>query len=230
VSVQSCTIWTRERLEPEKLSAGFNKAAKLLDLRAFLVFQSTVLANSSEAWERFLAAFPSYAFTGVVKWFLGGDDEACLKGKLTWPIHNPGELPATIEFDFPWGTTKSKKYGFTDASLLVNFLHALCTATCASSLLVEGKKLPPDLNESRFKRFRELTRVAPLTSLDWIFGLRTGDHQYRQLELCGISFAATKEADGFAVYALNEAPLNYEDPADMSILAHVESALGLTEG
>lgn len=227
MSIQRCTIWSWSKPDVNRLAEGFDSISRLLGLETRLIHEGRSQPGKPETWEHILNAFPEHAFSGQAKWAFECHGKITLQGVLTWPIINPGNLPATLEFDFAWGGRTSKKYSFFDVSLLVRVLHALCVSVSATSLLVEGKRLPPELVDARYQRFRRLHNEASLTNVDWVFGLTGDDPQNQLLESRGIDFVTVEGGRGFIVYALSESPLNYNSPADMAILNRVETVLGL---
>ncbi|HBC89141.1 MAG TPA: hypothetical protein DCZ94_19555 [Lentisphaeria bacterium] len=227
MSLQRCTIWSRQNLNAERLSTAFAEAGILLHLDTSVIHTGVHQPNTPEIWQSVIDAFPKHAFSGEAKWCFHGENKAQLKGTLTWPIVNPGDIPATIEFSFAWDSYKSKRYQFRDASLLVKVIHALSESVSATSLVVEPERLPLDLADMRFQRFKKMHGELSLTNVDWVFGLRVDDAQNKRLQMSGIEFAAIESKRGFAVYALTKSPLDYDSPEDMKRLHALEMAIGL---
>ena len=214
------TIWFKGEPVARNLCDAFSLAAEPLGFKAHLMCDGQQLENSPENWEMLIRRFPDYEFSGEVTWLLVRDSGQ-LKGKVTWPILNPGGLPGTIEFNFNVGTPdKNKKNSFVFESVrsVIGLLHPLCVGASAVCVLVEPRRLPPEIAEHRYQQFKRLHGKKSLTCIDWIFGLRTDDSQFKGLWSSRERFVETENSDGFVIVALAPKPQDYSSDSIMNLL------------
>lgn len=228
MSMQRCTIWSRKDLDADRLFSGFNNAADVVGCKVEISVGRVCYRNTPGTWVEILKLFPKHEFFGEAKWrFYNDNIDAQLQGKLMWPIYNPLNVPLTIEFDFYCGDVKSKTYRFPDMHLLIKFLHSLSESVSATSLLVEPKRIPSNILELQYERFKNKKDEICLPNVGWIFGLKLDSCENKRLQLNKIEFYETKEINGFIIYVLAESPLNYSSIRDMNLINIVEAKIGL---
>ena len=226
------TIWFRKTLINEAVIKGLNSACSLLKLDVNFMIKGQSKPATIQVWDEIYNSFKPYEYTGIVNWIMNGESGQ-IKGKIYWPIHNPANLPGSVQFDISWENKKQTKgkgssYVFDDVELLLNFLHMLSASVSADRLLVEPVKLPPDMIDLRYERFRKLTNNKTLTNIDWIFGIRTSDKQSQDFkEIMNIIHKRT-EVDGFVIYALTPNPLSYKSEEEIEFIKNIEEKIGLS--
>lgn len=232
MTIMQATIWFRGSLVARKLSDALDKAANACDFEPWLLVRGQRQKNSAGNWEAVLQAFPDHEFSGEANWELVRGARR-LKGKVTWPILNPGDLPGTVEFNLnvSVGDRKESKKGFAfdSAKALIELLHPLCVGTSATCAFVEPRRLPSEIADERYQRFKRLHDDFTLTNVDWVFGLRNDDRQFSGLCSIKDQLFDMFESEGFVIVALTPAPLDYGKDEERQILYQAEIAMGLRE-
>ena len=226
------TFWFRQKLVGEAIVEGLHSASSALKLDVNFLVKGKSRPNSLNVWKEIFNSFKDYQYTGEAKWIMDGE-LGQLKGKIYWPILNPGNLPGTVEFDFSWDEEKKpkkkniKSYVFDDLDLLMDFLHKFAASVSADSVRVEPLRLPPDLIDSRYERFIKSNGSKTMSSVDWIFGIKSSDQQKNDFIEISDLIHKKVETGGFILYALTPNPLNYKSEEDVKFLELIERKIGL---
>lgn len=218
----NATVWFREKLDCDRLAAGFERASQRLAMGLVVSTGTSKAPNSSEVWSKAISSFADFEYTGEAKWIFEGQ-HGILQGRITWPITNPGNIPGTIEFKVRWREEqKSKNFVFGEIDILIGVLHDFAFAVNATSLLVEPSRLPADIADERYERFRRLHSHQTLTSVDWICGVRTTDAQDQIFKRTHKPIASQSDSFDFDVFVFASEPFDYKLPEDRSRLKDLE--------
>lgn len=225
------TIWFRESISIKKVVNGLAQAASRIQAEVSLIQSNERRDNNESVWAELMSGFQRDEYSGEVKWQIHGS-EGVIKGSIIWPIVNPGDLPSTVEFGFNFDSVqknKLKTYTFRCPYLLLDFLMPICSGVKFYAMAVEPQKIPDDLAERRYEQFERLYGKCSLTSVDWIFGLRSTDPQSRQLSQHTELFEIKKQMSGLTLYCVKNEPLNYESEKDIKLLNDIESVIGVSD-
>lgn len=225
------TIWFYQSLVAEEVIKGFELASSAIKLDANFKFQGNTIPISLSVWNEIYKSFKDYEFTGEAQWIMHGG-LGQLKGKIFWPIQNPGNLPGTVEFDFFWDNKKKSRrkdnnYIFDNIDLLGIFLQKLAYAVSAESLLVEPLRLPPDIADFRYERFKKLSSTKTLSNIDWIFGIKSTNRQKNDFSNISDIIYKKLENGDFILYILTPNPLKLAAEEDVKFLTEIEKKIGL---
>jgi hypothetical protein len=210
MSSLNATVWFRDTLDCNRLAEGFGRASERLGMGLTITCGSVQEPNSSEVWSKAISSFADYEYSGEAKWNFQGENGA-IQGSITWPIINPGNIPGTIEFKVRWRERQNNKsFVFSDINLLVGVLYDFAFAVSATCLLVEPTRLPADIADERYERFKRLHSCHTLTSIDWICGVQSVDEQNRLLKQMHKPFDAPSECSQFDIFVFAPEPFDYK--------------------
>lgn len=227
MSTLNATIWFRDKPDCEQLAAGFGLASQRLRMPLSVSWGLEGSLNSRETWSKAISRFADYEYSGSVTWTFQ-DGKSVIKGKVSWPIVNPGNIPGTIEFKVRWRDRQdSECNNFNDIATLVELLYDLSFAVRASSLLVEPSRLPADIADERYLRFKRLNSTHSLTSVDWISGVRSSNELCSLLKESHGQLVPHDEKGDFAIFVLAPEPFDYKRDEDRLMVKSLEIACKL---
>lgn len=218
-----CIIHFSKNIEVERFVSCMSEASKVIRGKTLLYKGREEMSMSRENLMKIMDQFPAHEYVGEVRWQIVVDKNK-LGGKLTYPILKPHTVPGTLEFEFAW-SSPAKKVVFASLMEVLKFLQPLASSVLADNLLVEPKKLPPDIHDERYQRFKMSSEPGKLTSVDWIVGYRK---QARDSLAAIEDFALKKvERNGFKICALSDGPFDYAKETDRERLKLVERKIGI---
>ncbi len=152
MSKHVCTIHFSRPFSEGRLVENFCRAAEEVGGSSFFLKGKAPLDLDLANLKHLMSQFSPYEYVGEVRWRIETRKKN-LMGKLTYPIQSTIALPGTLEFEFAWLTPETKTF-FDSLDELLRFLQRMVVAVDADSLIVEPKKLPPDIHDVRYKRFK----------------------------------------------------------------------------
>jgi len=224
VSRHVCIIHFTSPILEDRVVDNLRKAAEEMGGSAFFLRGKTQLDLDSTSLRSLMSQFPPHEYVGEVRWGIEATGRRLL-GRLTYPIQPPIAMPGTLEFEFVWSSPAQKVF-FDSVDLLLKFLRPIAASVGADNLMIEPNKLPADIHDVRYERFKVSKDDKRLSSVDWVVGCRAADYPALLSALEAHGFSSI-EGNGFVICAFAENPLDYSRPGDRELLKRIENAFGI---